>query len=143
MKKEEMLKAKEKRIDIPTWMQTLSIQFSSVAQFCLILQPHGLPVHHQLLEFFKLRSIESVTPANHLICCHLFPYLQSFLASGSFQISQFFISDGQSNGVSASSSASVLPINIQDWFPLSLTGLISLQAKVLSRVFSNTTVQKH
>ena len=63
--------------------------------------------------------------------------LQSFQASGSFQ---FFASGGQSTGVSA--SASVLPVNIQDWFPLGLTGLISLPCKRLSRVFSNTTDQK-
>ena len=67
--------------------------------------------------------------------------LQSFPASGSFQMSQFFASGGQSIGASA--SASVLPINIQDWFPLGFTGWISLQSKGLSRVFSNTTVQKH
>ena len=67
--------------------------------------------------------------------------LQSFPASGSFPVSQFFASDGQSNGVSA--SASVLPMNIQDWFPLGLTGWISLQTKGLSRVFSSTTSQKH
>ena len=67
--------------------------------------------------------------------------LQSFSASGSFQISQFFASGCQSIRVSA--SASVLPMNIQDWFPLGLTGLISLQSKGLLRIFSNTTVQKH
>ena len=67
--------------------------------------------------------------------------LQSFPASGSFPVSQFFSSGGQSIGVSA--SASVLPMNIHNWFPLGLTGLISLQSKGLSRVFSNTTVQKH
>ena len=67
--------------------------------------------------------------------------LQSFPASGSFPVSQFFASSGQSIGVSA--SASVLPMNIQDWFPLGWTGWISLQSKGLSRVFSNTTVQKH
>ena len=67
--------------------------------------------------------------------------LQSFPASGSFQMSQYFASDGQSIGVSA--SASVLPMNIQDWFPLGWTGWISLQSKGLSRVFSYTTVQKH
>ena len=79
---------------------------------------------------------------------------QSFPASGSFQMSQFFASGSQSIGVSA--SASVLPMNIQDWFlrflrilrdskinPLGLTGWISLQSKGLSRVFSNTTVKKH
>ena len=67
--------------------------------------------------------------------------LQSFPASGSFQMSQFFASGGQSTGVSA--SALVLPVNIQDWFPLGLTGLISLQSNRLSRFFSNTTVQRH
>ena len=67
--------------------------------------------------------------------------LQSFPESGSFQMSQFFTSGGQSVGVSA--SASVLSMNIQDWFPLGLTGWISLQSKGLTRVFSNTTVQKH
>ena len=66
---------------------------------------------------------------------------QSFPASGSFPMSQFFASGGQSIGVSA--SASVLPMNIQDWFPLGWTGCISLQPKGLSKVFSNTTVQKH
>ena len=81
--------------------------------------------------------------------CHLtisssvvpfFSRLQSFPASESFQMNQFFTSGGQSIGVSA--AASVLPMNIQDWLPLGLTGLISLQSKGLSRVFS-TTVQKH
>ena len=67
--------------------------------------------------------------------------LQSFPASGSFPMSQLFASGGQSIGASA--SAPVLPMNIQDWFPLGWTGCISLQSKGLSRVFSNTTVQKH
>ena len=66
---------------------------------------------------------------------------QSFPASGSFPMSQLFASGGQSIGISA--SAPILPMNIQDWFPLGLTGLISLQSKGLSRVFSSTTVQKH
>ena len=66
--------------------------------------------------------------------------LQSFPAPGSFQMSQLFTSGARSIGVSA--SASVLPMNIQDWFPLGLTGLISSQSKGLSRVSSNTTVQK-
>ena len=70
-----------------------------------------------------------------------FSYLQSFPASGSFPMSWFFASSGQTIGVSA--SASVLPMNIQDWSPLGWTGWISLQSKGLSRVFSNTTVQKH
>ena len=70
-----------------------------------------------------------------------FSCLQSFPTSGSFQISQFFVSGGRSTEVSA--SASVLPMNIQDWSPLGWTGLLSLQSKGLSRVFSNTPVQKH
>ena len=68
-------------------------------------------------------------------CLHYFP------ASWSFQMNQFFTSGGQNIGVSA--SASVLSMNIQDWFPLGWTGWISLQSKGLSRVFSNTKVQKH
>ena len=71
----------------------------------------------------------------------LFSCFQSFPASGPFPMSWFFASCGQSIGASA--SMSVLPVNIQDWFPLGLTGWISLQSKGLSRVFSNTTVQKH
>ena len=67
--------------------------------------------------------------------------LQSFSASGSLQMSQLLTWGGQSIGVSASTS--VLPMNIQDWFPLGLTGLISLQSKGFSRVFSNTAVQKY
>ena len=67
--------------------------------------------------------------------------LQSFPASGSFPISQLLASGGQSTGVSASTS--VLPMSIQDWSPLGWTGWISLQSKGLSRIFSNTTVQKH
>ena len=66
---------------------------------------------------------------------------QSFPASGCFPMSQLFASGGQSIGVSA--SASVLLINIQSWFPLGLTGLISILSKELSRVFSSTTIQKH
>ena len=66
---------------------------------------------------------------------------QSFPASGFFPMSQLFTSGGQSTGVSASTSA--LPVNTQDWYPLGWTGWISLQSKGLSRVFSNTTVQKH
>ena len=68
-------------------------------------------------------------------------HLPAFPVSGSFQMSQLFASGGQSIGVSA--SASVLPINIQDWFPLGLTGWVSLKSRGLSRVFSSITVQKH
>jgi len=90
----------------------------------------------------KFMSIESVKLSNHLILCFPFSFcLQSFPASVSFQMSQLFTSGSQSIGASA--SASVFPINIQGWFPLGLTGLISLQSKGLSRVFSKTTVQKH
>ena len=74
------------------------------------------------------------------VCPHLLPH-QSFPALGSFPMSQLFSSGGQSIGASA--SASVLPMNIQDWCPLGWTGWISLQSKGLSGVFSNTTVQKH
>ena len=89
------------------------------------------------------RQKEKGMPSNHLILCHP-PFsscLQSFPASGSFPVSLLFASGGQSVRVSA--SVSVLPMNIQDWFPLGLTGLLSLQAKELTGVFSNTTIQKH
>ena len=85
------------------------------------------------IELVMLSVSSSVTP--------FFSFPQSFSASGSFPMSQFFASCGQRIGASA--SASVLPMNTKGWFPLRLTGLISLQAKGLSRVFSNTTVQKH
>ena len=84
----------------------------------------------------KLMFIKSVMPSNHLILCHSFLLLTSI-----FPASQFFSSGSQRIGALA--SGSVLPMNIEDWFPLGLTGLISLQSKDLSRVFSNTTVQKH
>ena len=90
----------------------------------------------------KLMSVELVMPSNHLILCRplllppsIFPSIRSF------QMSQFFASGGQS--IRSSASASVLPMNIQDWFLFRLTGWISLQSKGLSRVFSNTTIQKH
>ena len=90
----------------------------------------------------KLMSIDSVTPSNHLILCHpllLLPPI--FPASESFPMSQFFAWGSQSTGVSASTS--VLPMNTWDWSPLGCIGWIFLQSKGLSRVFSNTTVQKH
>jgi len=85
----------------------------------------------------KLMSIELAMPFNHLILCHP-PFsscLQSFPASGSFPVSQFVASGGQSIGVSA--SASVLPMNIQDWFPLGWTGWISLQSEGSLRILSS------
>ena len=90
----------------------------------------------------KLISIESVMPPNHLILCHPLLLLPSIFHSIRVSSNEsFFTSGGQSIGVSASSS--VLPVNTQDWYPLGRTGWISLQSKGLSRVFSNTTVQKH
>ena len=87
----------------------------------------------------KLMSTESMMPSIHFILCHSFLLLQSFPASGSFPMSQLFESGGQSIGV----SASVLPMNIQGWFALGLTGFISLQPKGLSRVFSSITIRKN
>ena len=90
----------------------------------------------------KLMSIELVMPSNHLFLCH--PLLlppSIFPSTRVLQMSQLFASGGQSVGVSASTS--VLPKNIQGWFPVGLTGLISLQSKGLWRVFFNTAVQRH
>ena len=90
---------------------------------------------------FKFMPMESVMLSNHFILCCPFPFhLQSFPASGSFLMSQFFASGGQSIGASA--SASVLPTNVQDWFLSGLTGLISSLSTGLSRVF-NTPIGKH
>ena len=127
----------------------LLIQFSSVqllSRVWLFTTP-WTEVHQASLSItnsqnlLKFMPIELVMPSNHSGLCHPFSScLQSFPASGSFLRTQFLASAGQSIGVSFSTS--VLPMNIQDWFPLGLTGLISLQSKGLSRVFSNTTVQK-
>ena len=122
-------------------------QFNSVAQSCPTLwipmncSTPGLPVHHQLTEFTQTHvhwvgddpTVSSVVPFSS--------HPQSLPASGSFQMSQLFASGGQSIGVSASPSG--LPMNTQDWSPLGWTGWMSLQYKGLSRVFSNTTLQKH
>ena len=99
----------------------------------------GFPVHHHLLEFAQthVASVSDAIQPSHLLSPSC---LQSFPASRSFPVSQFFESGGQSIG--ASTVASVLSKNIQDLFPVGLTGLI-LQSKGLSRVFSSTTVQKH
>ena len=87
-------------------------------------------------------SVELVMPSKQLVLCHPLPLLPSIFPSiRSFLISQIFISGGQS--IRASASASVLPVNIQGWFPLGRTGLISLLSKGLSRVFSSTTIWKH
>ena len=91
----------------------------------------------------KLMSIKSVMPSSHLILSSPSPPAPNPSQHQSFPMSQLFAWDGQSIGASASASASVLPKNTQDWSPLECTGWISLQSKGLSRVFSNTTVQKH
>ena len=133
-------------------LEILLLPFSSV-QFSRSvvsgsLRPHG-PQHARppcpitnSQSLPKLMSIKSVMPSNHVILCHPFSSCpQSFPASGSFQMSPLFTAGGQSIGVSTSTS--VLPMNTQDWSPLRWTGWISLQSKGLSRVFSNTTLQKH
>ena len=127
------------------------LQFSSVHFSCSVVsdsfQPHGLQ--------HARSTCPSLTPGVYTNSCPLsrwchpaisssvvpFYCPQSFPASGSFPMSQFFTSGGQSIGVSA--SASVPPMNIQDWFPLGWTVWIFMLSKGLSRVFSNTTVQKH
>ena len=120
----------------------------SCSVMCNFLWPHGLQHARLPCPSPTPRAYSNSCPLSRW--CHptisssVVPFsscLQSFPASGSFQMSQFFTSGGQNIGVSA--SASVLPRNIQDWFPLGLTGLISLKSKGLSRVFTNTTIQKH
>ena len=120
----------------------------SVAQLCLTLSDPWTAAHQASLSItnsrnlLKLMSIKLVMPSNHLIfCCPLllpsiFPSIRVF-----FVVCQFFTSGGKCIGVSASTS--VLPMNTQDWSPVEWTGWIFLQSKGLSRVFSNTTVQKH
>ena len=132
--------------DITCLNNYITVQFSSVTQSCPTLcdpkncSTPGLPVHHQLTEFTQTHVHwvgDAIQPSS------VIPFsscLQSFPASGSFQMSQFFSSSGQSIGASA--SASVIPMNTQDWFSLGWTGWISLLFKGLSRAF-NTTVQKH
>ena len=125
-----------------------SVQFSSVAQSCLTLcdpmdySMPGLPVHHQLPEFTQIHVhwvSDTIQPFHPVITFS--SHLQSFPAPGSFQMSQLFALSSQSIGISASTSD--FPMSTQDWSPLGWTGWISLQSKGLSRVFSNTTVQKH
>ena len=125
------------------------IQFTSVALLCLTLCD---PMNHSTPDLpcpsATARAYQKSCPLSQW--CHptisssVVPFCscpQSFPASGSFQISQFFASGGQSIGVSALTS--VLPMNTKDWSPLGWTGWISLQSKGLSRVFSNITIQKH
>ena len=127
-------------------MTTWSDQFSSVTRSCPTLcnpmycSMPGFPVHHQLLELIQThvhRVSDAIQPSHPLSS----PYhLQSFPASGSFPMSQFFASGGQ--GIRVLASSSVLPMNVQGSFPSGLNGWISLLSKGLSRVF-NTTGQKH
>ena len=125
------------------------LQFSSVAQSCLILcnpmncSTPGLPVHHQLPEFTQTHIHQvgdAIQPSRPLLS----PFSscpQSLPASESFPMSQLFTWGSQSTGVSA--LGSFLPKNTQGWSPLEWTSWISLQSNGLSRIFSNTTVQKH
>ena len=122
----------------------------SVTKSCLTLcnpvncSLWGFPVLHVSCSLLILISIESVSQVSHPTISSSvisFSCFQSFPASGSFPMSWCFTSSGQSIGDSTSASASVLPVDIRDWLPLELTGLISLQ--VLSRVFSSTAIQKH
>ena len=106
------------------------------------LQHDRLPCPSPYSSFLKLVLIELRMPSSHLINCHAFSSCpQTFPAPGYFPMSQLFVSGGQNIG--ASVSVSVLPMNSQDLFPLGLTGLISLQSKELSKVFSNTIAQKY
>ena len=125
-----------------------SVQFSSLTQSCLTHcnpinhSTPGLPVHHQLPESTQthVHQVGDAIQSSHPLS-YSSPPTPKLPASGSFPVSQLFASGGQSFGVSASTW--VLPVNTQDWSPLGWTGWISLQSKGLSRVFSNTTVQKH
>ena len=112
-------------------MQPCGLQHAKI--LCSPLSPGACSNSYPLSQWCHLTISSSVIPFSSC--------LQSFPASGFFPMSQFFASGGQSIGVSA--SASVLPMNIQGWFPLGLTGLISLPSRGFSRVFSGTTVQKH
>ena len=124
-------------------------QFSSVSQSCLTLcdshgPQHGRPPCPSPPPGVYPNSSPLSQWCHPTISSSVIPFSScplSFPASGSFQMSKLFASGGQSIGVSASTS--VLPMNAQDWFPLGWTGWISLQSRGLSRVFSNTTVQKH
>ena len=126
---------------LPTIVQSLSCVWL-FATSCTVAFQASLSFTVSL-SLLKLMPIESVMPSNHLILCRPLLLLPSIFPSVrvSFPMSRFFKSSGWSIGASA--SASVLPVNIQGWFPLGLTDLISLLPKGLSRVFSSTTVQQH
>ena len=122
------------------------VNCSSVTRSCpTICNPMNgsIPVLHHLLELAQthVHWVSDAIQPSHPFVFPFFSNIQSFPASGSFLMSQLFASGGQSTRASA--SAPVLPMNIQDWLPLRLSGFIPLQSKGLSRVFSNTTGQKH
>ena len=129
------------------WSKILLLFSHPVMSICNIMDCSmpGLPVHHHLPE--ACSNTCSLSQWCHpTISCSVIPFsshLQSFPESGSFLISQLFVSGGQSCGATVSASASVLPMSIQDWFLFRLICLIFLQSKGLSRVFSNITVRKH
>ena len=131
---------------LPLSLEQASAQFSSVAQSCPTLcdpmnrSMPGLPVHHQLPEFTQTH-VHRVSDAIQPSVVPFSSCPQSLPASESFPMSQLFAWGAQSTGVSA--SASFLPKKSQGWSPSEWTGWMSLQSKGLSRVFSNTTVQKH
>ena len=128
-------------------MEYFSVQFSSVSQSCPTLcdpmdcGTPGLPVHHRLPEFTQnhVHWVDDAIQPSHPLSSPSPPAFN--LSQHQGPKSQVFALGGQSIGVSTSTS--VLPMNTQDWSPLGWTGWISLQFKGLSRVFSNTTVQKH
>ena len=130
------------------YIHSLSIQFSSVAQSCGLFvtacTEHASPCCSSPTTRVHSNSCPLSRWCHPTISSSFVPSsscLQSFPASGSFPVSRLFELGGQSIGPSA--SASVLPMNIQDWFPLGLTSSISFQSKGLSRVFSSITVRKH
>ena len=139
-----------KTVDLfKTLISIVWVQFSPVSRLCPTLwdpmncSTPGLPVHHQLPEPTQTH-VPSSRWCHPTISSSVVPFSscpQSLPASGSFPMSQLFSWGGPSTGVSA--SASVLPMNTQNWSPLGWTGWISLQSKGFSRVFSDTTVQKH
>ena len=128
---------------------SLSVRFSLVTQLCLtVFDPmdcsmQGFAVHHQLPELIQthVHWVSDAIQPSHPLSSHSPPAYNLSQHQGHFRWVNSSHQVEESIGVSA--SAALLPVNIQDWFPLGLTGWISLQSKGLSRVFSNTTVQKH
>ena len=138
MKKKIVLKWKLRK----KYFQSVSVQLShsvmSDSLWTMDCNMPGLPAHHQLPEFTQTHAQwqgDAIQPSHHSVI-PLSSCPPSFPMSGSFKRRQLLC-------IGVSASASVLPVNIQDWFPLGWTGWISLLPKGFSRVFSNTTVQKH